>query len=58
MQNKNLLVVVDVQLGSRIGRTCRLEGDLDEAGAQNIVEDGLAEGSVFVEDFVANVLHK
>ena len=50
------VVVVDVQLGVRVGRAGRLEGDRDHVLAEDVVEGAAAEGAVFVEDFVGDVL--
>ena len=52
----HLLVIVDVELGVRVCSPCRLESDGDEALTKDVVEDRRAEGSVLVEDLVADVL--
>jgi hypothetical protein len=51
-----LLVVVDVQLRVRVSGPCGFEGDRDEAVAEDVGEYTAAEGTVFVEDFVDDVL--
>ena len=53
-----LLVIVDVKLSIRVRLACGLEGDLNETCAENIVEYGLPEGSVLVENLVTNILRK
>lgn len=50
------VVVVDVQLGVRVSRAGRLEGNRDHVFAEDVVEGTAAEGAVFVEDFVGDVL--
>lgn len=51
----NALVVVDVELASRVGAARMLERDADEALAHDAAEYGLTEGTVLVEDFVYDV---
>lgn len=50
-----LTVVVDVQLGIRVCLASRLEGDPDEILAEDVVEDGGAEGTVLLEHLVDDV---
>lgn len=51
----NALVIVDVELASRVGVARVLERDADEALAHDAAEHGLTEGTVLVEDFVYDV---
>jgi hypothetical protein len=46
------VVVVDVELGLWVGGLCGSESSGDKVLAENVVEDGRAEGAVFVEDLV------
>lgn len=50
------VIVVQVEDSVRISRTSSLEGDGDEVLAQDLGEDGRAQGAVLVEDLVADVL--
>ena len=50
------VVVVDVEFRLGVGGARGFEGGLDEALAEDVVEDGFAEGAVFVEDLVDDVL--
>lgn len=49
------VVVVDVELGVRVGGTGGLEGNADVVLTKNLHEDVLAEGAVLVEGLVDNV---
>jgi hypothetical protein len=49
------VVVVDVELGVRCGLLGSVESDADEFLAQDLGEDGVAEGTVFGEDLVDDV---
>ena len=48
--------VVDVELRGRVGRAGHLEGGGDEGVAEDVGEDGGAEGAVLVEDFAEGEL--
>lgn len=50
------VVVVDVEFCVWVGGAGGVEGDADVVFAQDLVPVGLAEGAVFVEDFVGDVL--
>jgi hypothetical protein len=50
------VVVVDVELAGRVNRASGLEGNLDVVLADDLEPVAVSEGSVFVEDFVDNVL--
>jgi hypothetical protein len=50
------VVVVDVQLASWVNRASSLEGNADVVLADDLEPVAVPEGSVFVEDFVDNVL--
>lgn len=50
------VVVVDVKLSVRVSCPGCLEGDRDHVFAEDLVEDAAAEGAVFIEDFVGDVL--
>lgn len=50
------VVVVDVENGVRVRLAGGLEGDADKVLAEDLREDGLAEGAVLVEHFVDDVL--
>ena len=43
------VVVVDVELGSGIGGACGLQGSRDVGGAESVVEDIAAPGTIIVE---------
>lgn len=49
------VVVVNVELGVGVGFSGSLEGDGDEALAEDVREDGGAQGTVLVEDLVDDV---
>jgi hypothetical protein len=51
------VVVVDVQLASWVNRTSSLEGNADVVLADDLEPVAIPEGSIFVEDFVDNVLN-
>ena len=50
------VIVVDVELRSGIGSACGLEGGRNVGGAEGVVEDVAAPGSVIVEGFCAPVI--
>ena len=50
------VVVVNVQLGVGSGLLGGVEGNADELLAQDLGEDGVAEGTVLSEDLVDDVL--
>lgn len=50
------VIIVDIQLRVRVGRARRLECNRDEALAEDVRENGRAQGSVLVEDLVHDVL--
>jgi hypothetical protein len=50
------VVVVDVQLGAGVSGACRLEGNADVVLADDLHPVALSEGSVLVENLVADVL--
>jgi hypothetical protein len=50
------VVVVDVEFCGGVGGLGGFEGELDEGFAEDVVEDGGAEGAVFGEDLVDDVL--
>jgi hypothetical protein len=50
------VVIVDVQLGVGVGSASGLKGNADVVLAEDIEPVALPEGSVLVEDLVANVL--
>lgn len=50
------VVIVDVQLGIRVGLSRGLESNADEVLAKNTGEDRIAKGAILVEDFVHDVL--
>lgn len=52
------VVVVDVQLRIRSGLLSGVEGDADELLSEDLGEDRVAEGTIFSEDFVDDVLMK
>jgi hypothetical protein len=54
----DVLVIVDVQLGFRVRSASGLERNPDKVLAENVVEDAVAKGTVFVEDFVDDVLYR
>lgn len=49
------LVVIDIQFALGIRLLGRLESNADKVLAEDVVEDGAAEGAVFVEDLVDDV---
>lgn len=51
------VIVVQVEDGVRVCGAGSLESDGDEVLAQNLGEDGRAQGAVLVEDLVADVLN-
>jgi uncharacterized UPF0146 family protein len=54
----DVLVIVDVQLGIRVRGASGLERNSDKVLAEDVVEDAVAEGAVFVKDFVDDVLYQ
>ena len=50
------VVIVDIKLRVRRGFLCSVESDADELLAQDLGEDGVAEGTILSEDLVDDVL--
>jgi hypothetical protein len=55
-ESYNSLVIVDVQLGIGVDGPGGLEGDAHVVFTDDFVEDAVAQGAVFVEDLVQDVL--
>jgi hypothetical protein len=52
------VIVVDVELGAGVDGSCGTEGDVDEVFAQDPVEDAVTEGTVVLENLIADILHR
>lgn len=55
---RNVLVVVDVEDSVGVSSTSGGESEVDEARAEDVVEDGRTESTILVEDFVDNILER
>lgn len=51
------VVVVDVEFGGGVGLASSFEGDVDELGAEDVVEDGGAVAAILRENLVENILY-